>query len=161
MNYSGKLSKEINLSPSSILYYNQDTSQYQSAFAFIENIFTELEEVIYPYGSYYITSQNINPSVLGIPGKWILCNEGLTPISASDDLTLGEIGGEYYHTLTISQTPNHGHNWPRQMTLRKTNQADEYGGVNGSNKYTSYSGENYAHDNTMPFNSFYFWRRVE
>ena len=62
MNYSGKLSKEINLSPSSILYYNQETNQYQSAFSFIENIFTELEEVIYPYGSYYITSQNINPS---------------------------------------------------------------------------------------------------
>lgn len=81
-----------------------------------------LIDTIYPVGSIYITTNDINPSeTLG--GEWEKYSQGRTLIGDGTDndgdingekiaFTAGNKGGEYRHTLTVSEMPSHQHQLP-------------------------------------------------
>ena len=87
--------------------------------------------------------------------------------------TTGATGGEYYHTLSFSEMPAHGHEigiWGTSGAL-KTN-AWEFMTIQGShysdNKshnvnsiHTNASGSGTPHANIQPYLVVFFWRRIK
>ena len=66
-------------------------------------------ELFYPVGSYYETSNaSFDPNVTW-GGTWVLENEGQVHVSAGSNYTVGDIGGEATHTLTVNEMPSHTH----------------------------------------------------
>jgi len=61
----------------------------------------------YPVGSIYISVNNTSPSIL-FGGEWEQIQEKFL-LSAGDTHTAGTTGGEFSHTLTIDEMPQHNH----------------------------------------------------
>lgn len=65
----------------------------------------DLLDLVYPIGSIYMNTNNVNPqSIFG--GVWQKI-EGRFLLGSSGNYTLGLLGGEAAHTLTISEMPKH------------------------------------------------------
>lgn len=65
----------------------------------------DLLDLVYPIGSIYMNTNNVNPqSIFG--GVWQKI-EGRFLLGSSNSYTLGLLGGEATHTLTISEMPKH------------------------------------------------------
>lgn len=62
---------------------------------------------IYPVGSIYISVNNTSPSVL-FGGEWEQIQEKFL-LSAGETHTAGTTGGEFTHTLTTDEMPQHNH----------------------------------------------------
>ena len=62
---------------------------------------------IYPVGSIYISVNSTNPGAL-FGGTWEQIQEKFL-LSAGDTHTAGTTGGEFTHTLTIDEMPQHNH----------------------------------------------------
>ena len=131
-----------------------------------KNIFNE----IYPVGSYYYSSNDINPSKL-FGGKWEEIKDRFI-IGASDKYKVNSLGGEESHKLTIEEMPSHRHNTIdfefRGMYLWGGNEYTKDGPAGGIgfrthafNVFTSWSGGNNAHNNIPPYKAAYIWRRIE
>lgn len=73
-----------------------------------------LMELVFPIGSTYITQSNTNPNeILGF-GTWerLKGKVCLGVDEDDDDLdTIGNIGGEKSHQLTVSELASHGHKY--------------------------------------------------
>ncbi len=124
---------------------------------------------MYPIGSIYITTGDTSPAAL-FGGTWELV-EGRTLIGAgtvTDDnslsqaFTLGVMGGELKHTLTVSELPSHTHDvggsgWSGGST----------GYINYSNKQNQYqivtqaTGSDQAHNNLPPYLVVKIWKRID
>lgn len=81
--------------------------------------------LIYPVNSIYLTSANSSPADLGFPGEWERYAQGraLTGYSTSQNAFKNtNTGGNYNHTLNLSQMPKHRHN----VTGVYANQAGQY-----------------------------------
>ena len=65
----------------------------------------DLLDLVYPIGSIYMNTNNVNPqSIFG--GVWQKI-EGRFLLGSSGGYTLGSLGGEATHTLTVSEMPKH------------------------------------------------------
>ncbi len=65
----------------------------------------DLLDLVYPIGSIYMNTNNVNPqSIFG--GIWQKI-EGRFLLGSSGGYTLGSLGGEATHTLTVSEMPKH------------------------------------------------------
>ncbi len=70
-------------------------------------------DLIYPIGTYYETSdESFNPNTTW-NGTWILDSKGRVTVSKDETQnefsTLGKVGGEMKHQLTLEEMPSHRH----------------------------------------------------
>ena len=123
-------------------------------------------DLIYPIGAIYLSVSATNPAIL-FGGKWEQIKDRFL-LAAGDTYSNGSTGGEANHVLTIEEMPSHKH----QI---KTNNDDWNNSPNGGNYgtthdganswyntnwYTENSGGNGAHNNIMPIEVYYIWKRV-
>lgn len=132
--------------------------------------FKEVMNLIYPINSIIIKSDNADYSdYLGF--EWERTLVGRVPVginsSDSDFNTIGEIGGEKEHVLTIDEMPSHRH----KQALIGSNQAPDgaaYNWVNSNNNRYLYEGDDLAiasgggqaHNNLQPYQVVAFWKRI-
>lgn len=74
----------------------------------IEGLKEMILGMMYPVGSIYMTTQDINPETV-IGGTWEKYAEGRTIIGANATYPAGSTGGEATHKLSTAEMPSHGH----------------------------------------------------
>lgn len=78
--------------------------------------------------------------------------------------TANNTGGEYSHTLTIAEMPNHNHythHWAQNTTPGWLSGQLYYGQKGSAGDHvTSSTGGGSAHNNLSPYIVVYFWRRT-
>lgn len=123
--------------------YNQNETDLNNAYEKIvdENKYltkSEIIEMIYPVGSIYITTNDKNPGEY-LGGEWESYGEGRTIVGAGTGtdannvqkvFEINETGGEYQHTLNVSELASHSHisrellagysEWPRRTITKWT-----------------------------------------
>lgn len=135
----------------------------------------EILDAMYPVGSVYITADKNNPGNF-IGGTWEQFGQGRTLIgegtgndgSTSMSFAANTTGGEYAHTLSLSEIPSHNHKVPAQedssASLHGYNHLKTYS-VNEEGNYwyttTSIEGGNNPHNNIQPYLVVFFWRRTK
>lgn len=78
----------------------------------LNNMQVELIKLVFPIGSIYITQEETNPSTILKFGTWERVKGKVLVGLDEDDTdfnTIGKIGGEKTHTLTINEMPSHAH----------------------------------------------------
>lgn len=147
-----------------------------------------IKDKIYPVGSIYTSTNNVNPSAL-FGGTWIQFGAGRVLMGAGDSsYPAGSTGGEAAHQLTENEMPSHKHsinNPPRKIAGVYNPQdhhvADsvsvQYGYVEGqgtqwrgTDRYYWYRwqesgqtnpvGGSVAHNNLQPYIVVYMWKRT-
>jgi microcystin-dependent protein len=82
---------------------------------------SDLLELIYPIGSIYLTTNNIDPSKL-FGGTWTQIKDKFL-LAADDTVTgshEGDTGGEKTHVLGVTEVPAHTHNTNSQSSQTST-----------------------------------------
>src|SRR5574344_1413277 len=128
----------------------------------------------YPVGSIYISTSSTNPSSL-YGGTWESYGQGrnLIGVGSGTDtngtvqtFNVNQTGGEYTHTLTIAEMPNHTHGihsdwdtsngdpnvWTYKMIWGSSDGAG-YWAIDGT-------GGNQPHNNVSPYIATYMWKRT-
>ena len=138
----------------------------------------------YPVGSVIFTTTSTNPSSK-FGGTWQRIAQGRTIIgqgsgtdsnSTSKSFSNGGTGGEYNHTLTEAEMPQHRHKltYPTwgwgETTASESIQASVQGGYGGNNWATTDRTDNHyatqdkgssnAHNNLPPYWVCYIWKRT-
>ena len=102
--------------------YNQNEIDLNSTYeetaeTNISALISQIINTMYPVGSIYITTNEQNPGEY-LGGKWESYGEGRTIVGAGTGTDsnntqkifgIGEEGGEYTHTLSLSEIPSHVH----------------------------------------------------
>lgn len=163
----------------SLTLFGQDSNQKDTLTVLGDIVAPIFLNKIFPVGAVYITYDNNNPgNFLG--GTWERFGQGRTLVgegtgndgSTSMSFTSNSEGGEYYHTLSYSEMPAHGHEigiWGTSGGLKTS--AWEFMTINGSyyadsnshnvnSIHTSASGSGIPHGNIQPYLVVYFWRRI-
>ena len=104
----------------------------------------DIVDLIYPVGSIYISMNSTNPSTL-FGGTWEAFGQGRVLIGAgtgndgstSLSFTAGGTGGEYKHTLSVSEMPSHTHT---QNAHNHTVGAHSHGLNSHTHSYTKATG---------------------
>lgn len=123
---------------------------YQSA-AQVTAAITAVKLAMFPVGSVYITINDNNPALF-IGGTWARIGQGRTLIgvgTGTDDneteqeFQPNESGGEYTHTLSVSEMPAHRHwisgaAWDDGNDTGRTGNGQDFGVVSDAGSYTSY-----------------------
>jgi len=140
----------------------------------------------YPVGSLYISTDSTNPGNKW-GGSWSAYAQGrvLVGVGTGCDtngtcwgFSAGQTGGEFTHRITVSELPYHRHTTTTRgagVILKWDNAknssgvywgAETWNGNYGSGgayalngMYTSYTGGDVYHNNTMPFVAVYIWYR--
>lgn len=155
--------------------------------------------LIYPVGSIYLSINNTNPSTL-FGGTWTQISQGrfllgvgspsANTISDFGDLNNAgyvfaseDMGGQYKHTLTISEMPSHTHtqnahnhgarskgfagtpNTNGYYYLRRNEADDSYDMIDwdaalSATATNQNTGGSASHNNTPPYFAAYMWKRV-
>ena len=144
---------------------------------------TNIFDLIYPVGSFYISSKSTNPAIL-FGGTWEQI-QGRFLLGRSSSYPVGSMGGEATHTLTTSEIPYHNHaigqDGNTSMVLPTDVAIDDsshsqyvttleggrsgwykssvtWGGAIVTRNQTSPYGQ--AHNNMPPYLSVYIWKRT-
>ena len=130
--------------------------------------FTNIIDIIYPVGSFYISTSSTSPATL-FGGTWAALSARRFICAAGTNYSAGTTGGEETHILTQDEMPSHVHANPC---------ATEYGG-NASyyrslfatnspfwthtdwNNQTASAGADAAHENRPPYIAEYIWYRTK
>lgn len=122
-----------------------------------------INNLIYPVGTYYETSDtSFDPNVTW-GGTWQLDSAGRVTVARdttdSDFDTIGETGGEKTHTLTVEEIPKHSHgvndgSGPYGYNISGL----PIGTTSGSG--VGYSGGGQAHNNLQPYIVVNRWHRT-
>jgi hypothetical protein len=127
---------------------------------------------IFPVGSVYFTSININPSSY-LGGTWVRVAEGrfIAGVGTGSDGTYSETIGEgnsvgsYKHQLTIDEMPSHDHALDL-LTKRGADIDNDFHTWSTNrttpqfNQETAASGGDQPHNNTPPSFGLYVWSRT-
>lgn len=151
----------------------------------IENQLKALTDAIYPVGSIYMSMSSTNPSSL-FGGTWERIGVGRTLVSAGGDANavldennytgrgtntaeatwfpVGETGGEFSHTLTVTEMPKHRHSAGLYSVTDRfgsgsRDAAGTYSGY-GSAINTGYTGGGGSHNNMSTYLAVYMWKRT-
>ena len=110
----------------------------------------------FPIGYIYLSTVEIDPSIY-FGGKWERIKDRFL-LTAGDTYKNGAIGGEANHRLTISEMPNHSHNY----SSGRWYWAEKDGGGTSYifTRTTTATGGNNAHNNMPPYLVVYAWKRV-
>ena len=117
----------------------------------------------FPIGYIYLSTVEIDPSIY-FGGKWERIKDRFL-LTAGDTYKNGVIGGEANHRLTISEMPNHSHNYSsgRWYWAEKDGGGDVITNQTGTSyiftRTTTATGGNNAH-NMPPYLVVYAWKRV-
>lgn len=121
-------------------------------------------DTIYPVGSIYLSTNNINPSTL-FGGTWEQIKDTFL-LASGDNYVLGNTGGEENHTLTINEMPNHSHT----ATNFVYNSANNPFNINpnGTSKLSTAKGKvgvdstggSEPHNNMPPYLVVNIWKRI-
>lgn len=125
---------------------------------------------IYPVGSIYISTNNTAPSTL-FGGEWEQIKDTFL-LSAGDNYSAGNTGGESEHILTVNEMPSHTHQMKTDLDV------DEYNvtwaawteSVGGWSQYpfaqtaapthVTKTGGDKPHNNMPPYLTVYMWKRI-
>ena len=125
---------------------------------------------VYPIGSIYMSTNNVNPSTL-FGGTWTKIEDKFLLASGTDYSATydnngfaNKTGGEATHTLTIDEMPTHSHQVPdifsggsgsEERIVKSTNRK---GGYQPS---TTQRGSSQAHNNMPPYLVVNVWYRTQ
>lgn len=137
---------------------------------FAENTKELILNTIYPVGSVYISTNDINPqSIFG--GEWEQIKDRFL-LSAGDIYVSGSTGGEAEHKLTIDEMPSHTHRlktdiespdfnttWPEWTEYTWGWRQDE-SVTEAPAASTTSTGGNKSHNNMPPYLTVYMWKRI-
>lgn len=160
---------------------NQDKFQLDSEGNLTVNSITMLEgntgltmnfDSIYPIGSIYMNTTNVNLGIL-FGGTWEQIKDRFL-LGAGNSYPLGSIGGEADHILAEAEMPRHNHkgiyyNSYEKLVHPQRSQATNVGvalsWVNGgtykdSSIHTGQVGGNQPHNNMPPYLTVYIWKRI-
>lgn len=127
----------------------------------------ELLEIIYPIGSIYISTNNINPRLLFNIGEWEAIEDRFL-LGAGTHIA-GEVGGEETHILTEEElAPHHHHHTPNMLTASVDTVNGFTVGQATNKEYTKIAsiadsevaGGGQAHNNMPPYLVVYMWKRI-
>jgi microcystin-dependent protein len=126
----------------------------------------DILEKVYPVGSYYWSQNNTNPQQL-FGGKWESI-QGRFLFAADANHTVGSIGGEERHKLTIDEMPRHSHGTEEYAKTNHGSWSHESRGdkktldfrddSRGSGTYET--GGSSSHNNMPPYLCAFCWRRI-
>ena len=140
---------------------------------------TNIFDLIYPVGSFYISAKSTNPATL-FGGTWEQI-QGRFLLGRSSSYPVGSMGGEATHTLTESEMPSHNGHLSSGIAGGAPYEKGNYKGFLNSDKMTPYSdigrgwnvyagnemhpaseavGGGQAHNNMPPYLSVYIWKRT-
>ena len=140
---------------------------------------TNIFDLIYPVGSFYISAKSTNPAIL-FGGTWEQI-QGRFLLGRSSSYPVGSMGGEATHTLTESEMPSHKGHLSSGIAGGAPYEKGNYKGFLNSDKMTAYSdigrgwnvyagnemhpaseavGGGQAHNNMPPYLSVYIWKRT-
>lgn len=122
--------------------------------------------LVYPVGSIYMSVNNTNPATLFGFGTWEQIKDTFL-LSAGDNYTAGDTGGEATHTLTVDEIPSHRHpgltvtEQPANIGNGNSGIGLNYSGSNGGSPLvTAFAGGGQAHNNMPPYLVVYMWKRT-
>lgn len=155
--------------------YNNDMQRIDTAFDSITTNLTEtfeqkladLQNVLYPVGSYYMAAVNTNPADLFGFGEWTrVKGKMLVGVDEADTdfATAGKTGGEKKHTLTIAEMPYHNHPiagggyWLYSSTQHFIPSGTGQRGA--ANTGVEGEGGSQPHNNLPPYEAVYIWKRI-
>ena len=140
---------------------------------------TNIFDLIYPVGSFYISAKSTNPAIL-FGGTWEQI-QGRFLLGRSSSYPVGSMGGEATHTLTESEIPSHKGHLSSGISGGAPYEKGNYNGFLNSDIMTPYSdigrgwnvyagnemhpaseavGGGQAHNNMPPYLSVYIWKRT-
>lgn len=138
-----------------------------------------LTDLVYPVGSVYMSINDTDPSLL-FGGVWEQIKDRFL-LSAGDNYTAGDIGGEANHVLTVDEIPSHNHTYGESgYNALITNataafQSGDMGSQSGTGRHypftttgaqyirstnTNSAGGGQAHNNMPPYLTVYMWQRI-
>lgn len=116
---------------------------------------------IYPVGSIYLSTTNINPSTL-FGGTWQQIEDRFL-LAAGQNYNAGDIGGESTHTLTIEEMPAHSHDI--KLTNSSLASGSNYARISSTGSWgedlINSVGGGQAHNNMPPYLVVYVWKRIQ
>lgn len=131
---------------------------------------TNVIDTIYPVGSIYMSVSNVHPSGL-FGGTWEQIKDTFL-LSAGDNYTAGETGGEAEHVLTVDEMPSHNHKLKTDINNPTYNitwsewfeytdgWTQEAGQTQAPATHTTSTGGDTAHNNMPPYLTVYVWKRT-
>lgn len=151
-------------------YSDEEKNKVNICFEHVISSDEDLISKLYPIGSIYLSTNQLNPSTLLGFGTWRQIKDKFL-LASGDAYPAGSTGGESEHSLTIDEMPSHNHNLLRPQWYSIENgdlegQNSIYGISNKvTNAYIDYSsisnsGGNYPHNNMPPYLSVYVWERI-
>lgn len=136
--------------------------------------YTAIADAIYPVGSIYLTTADTDPSTF-MPGTtWVQIKDKFL-LSAGDNYTAGDTGGESTHTLTEQEIPAHRHKvgsagggdgtdeggyLARYSTSSDLPYSLRSNNANPTYWSTSSVGGGQPHNNMPPYLVVYMWQRT-
>lgn len=134
-------------------------------------IFEGMVEGVYPVGSIYISTINVNPSEY-FGGIWVEWGSGRVPVGVDtndEDFDKAEkIGGDKTHVLTEDEMPSHNHKYftnlqhsDGELTSKEALTSGLQ--VGGRRRYvdnTENTGGGQAHSILQPYITCYMWKRT-
>lgn len=112
---------------------------------------------IYPIGSIYISTNDVNPAKI-FGGTWEQIKDTFL-LACGDNYSNGASGGEATHTLTIDEIPPHTHKVKISADTGWTGIAKS-GGNESTNEDTYSTGSGQAHNNMPPYLAVCVWKRI-
>ena len=144
------------------------------------DVYLQVVNLIYPVNSIFLSFDNINPSIRFSGTTWVQVSQGRFLVgagtgndgSSSKTFQSGNNSGEYDHTLTISEIPEHNHilsisggdrcdGWDCYDSSKPLN--PEFGSGQGGYRESDTmrkTGNDQPHNNTPPGYGVYVWRRT-
>ena len=140
---------------------------------------TNIFDLIYPVGSFYISAKSTNPAIL-FGGTWEQI-QGRFLLGRSSSYPVGSMGGEATHTLTEAEMPSHKGHLSSGIVDTVPQGKGNYKGFLNSDIMTVYGeggrgwnvyagnemhpaseavGGGQAHNNMPPYLSVYIWKRT-
>lgn len=118
--------------------------------------------LIYPVGSIYMSTVNVNPATL-FGGTWEQLEDRFL-LGAGTTYTAGDTGGEVEHTLTVNEMPSHTHDQGKKYGTSLGNYSpDAPWTANSGTVYswpTGSTGGDQPHNNMPPYIVVYMWKRL-
>ena len=140
---------------------------------------TNIFDLIYPVGSFYISAKSTNPAIL-FGGTWEQI-QGRFLLGRSSSYPVGSMGGEATHTLTESEMPSHKGHLSAGIAGTAPYEKGNYKGFLNSSTMTAYGdigrgwnvysgneihpaseavGGGQPHNNMPPFIQVAMWKRI-
>lgn len=176
-NLNGNLNMLGNITENEDGMHSIGTSSKKFLNVYTKNLYADnincfnLLKLIFPVGSTYITQTNTNPSTILGFGNWERVKGKVLVGLDEDDTdfnTIGKIGGEKTHTLTVNEIPDHNHVVKLAYRMNIQSNANVGVPIDGSRNdqdatvKTASAGGGKAHNNLQPYKVVgYMWIRTE